>query len=365
MKVAILGAGGVGLGLAALLSSRDVPVSIWAPTPAGIQSLIGGGPIVSSGVLSGEFPSRGTLDIGEAVTGASIIIIAVPGYGHRGVIDLLVPHLREDQVVVISSHMSLSALYLSQQIARRRIACRIFAWATTATTGQRLGNGKVRITTVRNRIVAGSIKADEYDALAQVLGGPLGEIFTPAPDVMAVTLTNVNPGTHLAVALCNLTRMEHGERWGTYYGISGAVGRLVETLDRERIALASAFGFSVHTVQEHLQESFGLPLGSVAEMAAEQHIRRRGESRGPSVLEHRYVTEDVPYGIVPLVKLGKIAGVEMPQHEAGLAVISALYGRDFTSENNVLPPLDIDGMSPGTLLALCREGYGRGPNRED
>jgi opine dehydrogenase len=110
-------------------------------------------------------------------------------------------------------------------------------------------------------------------------------------------------------------------------------------------------------VQEHLHESFGLPIGSVAEMAAEQHVRRRGASPGPATLEHRYVTEDVPFGIVPIVKFGRIAGVDMSLHEAGLGLIDALYGRSFTDENDILPRLEIDGLSGEQLLALCRTGY--------
>jgi opine dehydrogenase len=155
--------------------------------------------------------------------------------------------------------------------------------------------------------------------------------------------------------------MEYGEEWASYRGISSAVGRLIESLDGERLNLASRFGLSVLTTQEHLHESFELPMGSVAEMAAEQDIRRNGAPLGPASLEHRYVTEDVPFGIVPLVKFGRIAGVAMPLHEAGLALIDALYGRSFVAENDILPHLDIDHLSRDELLALCRKGYALGP----
>jgi opine dehydrogenase len=69
------------------------------------------------------------------------------------------------------------------------------------------------------------------------------------------------------------------------------------------------------------------------------------------------VTEDVPFGIVPLVKFGRIARVAMPLHEAGLALMDALYGRSFVAENDILPRLHIDNLSPEELLALCRKGY--------
>ena len=357
MKVAILGAGGVGLGMAALVASKDMNVCLWGPTANELQPLLGGVPIVSKGELEGEFHVSASLDIAAAVRGADAIMIAVPGNGHRAVMDLLAPHVHREQVIAISSHMSLSALYLSRLLSARGLVCPISAWATTATTSKRTGPGKVHVTTVRQHIVTSTVRSDDRGRATDRLTAIFGDVFVQAPDVMAVTLTNVNPEVHLAVALCNLTRMEYGEKWGSYHGISGAVGRLIEALDRERLSLGARFGLAVHTVQEHLHESFGLRLGSVAEMAAEQHVRRKGASPGPATLEHRYVTEDVPFGIVPIVKFGRIAGVDMSLHEAGLGLIDALYGRSFIAENDILPRLEIDDLSGDGLLALCRAGY--------
>jgi opine dehydrogenase len=336
------------------MASKGVDVCLWAPTRKGIQRLLDGKPIVSTGVLEGEFPATASLDVAKAVTDAEIIIVAIPGDGHKTVLDLLVPHIRKGQIIAISSHMSLSALYLSRQLEVRKVACPISAWATTATTGQRIGSGKVLVSTVRKHIVAATVRSEDYGEAARTLSDIFGDVFTSASDPIAVTLANTNPETHLAVALCNLTRMEYGEKWGIYRGISGAVGRLIEALDRERLRLASRFGRSVHTVQEHLQESFGLPLGAVADMAAEQNIRRKGGPPGPTTLEHRFVLEDVPFGIVPIVKFGRIMGVDMPLHEAGVELISALYGRRFIAENDLLPHLDIDNLSGEGLRALCR-----------
>ena len=45
--------------------------------------------------------------------------------------------------------------------------------------------------------------------------------------------------------------------------------------------------------------------------------------------------------------------VEMPLHEAGIAMFSALYGHDFRSENDLLPALGLDGLS---ISAAARSG---------
>ena len=57
---------------------------------------------------------------------------------------------------------------------------------------------------------------------------------------------------------------------------------------------------------------------------------------------------------MPSTVLARIANVSMPLHEAGIAIFSALYGRDFRAENDLLPELGLDGMSIDTLRSLVR-----------
>lgn len=357
MKIAILGAGGIALGMAALLSERNFDVTIWAPSIEGAAPLLAGQMLVAQGAIEGEFRVPTTRDMATAIEDAAAIIIAVPGTGHKQVIDQLVGSLRSGQLVAISSHMSLSALYLSRELHRRELDVAVSAWATTVVTGRRVAPGRVQVSSRRQRVASACVPPDWRPGAAEILGKLFGDVFQEAPDLMSVTLMNTNPTTHLAIVLCNLTRMEYGEDWGTYHGLSNAVGRLAESLDAERIALARQFGCSIHTIRDHLHASFGLPLGSIAEMAAEQHARRNGQAAGPKSLDHRYITEDVPFGIVPLVVLGHAAGVPTPLHAAGLELISALCARSFAEENDILASLAIDDMSRDELLALCQEGY--------
>ena len=60
----------------------------------------------------------------------------------------------------------------------------------------------------------------------------------------------------------------------------------------------------------------------------------------------------MPFGLVPSTVLGRIAGVPMPLHEAGIAMFGALYGRDFPAENDLLPTLALDGLSIAALQKL-------------
>jgi len=70
------------------------------------------------------------------------------------------------------------------------------------------------------------------------------------------------------------------------------------------------------------------------------------------------VLEDVPFGLLPTVLLGRLAGVPATLHASGIAILSAAYGRDFAQENDVLRALDIESLTLAQLLQYARDGYG-------
>jgi opine dehydrogenase len=183
-----------------------------------------------------------------------------------------------------------------------------------------------------------------------------GERFVARDGLLAIALSNLNPQNHLGIALLNLTRMERGEAWSQGENVTPTVGRFIEALDAERLAIAQAFGLSVRTVQEHFALSFHVAMASVSEMNREMHHQGRG-GLGPATVNSRYVLEDVPFGLTPTILLGRLAGRPALLHDAGVAIFSAAYGRDFAQDNDLLPELGLERLSVAQLQALTRSGY--------
>jgi len=77
---------------------------------------------------------------------------------------------------------------------------------------------------------------------------------------------------------------------------------------------------------------------------------------GPATADSRYVTEDVPYGLVMTVVLGDLVGVPAKLHRAGVEIFSAMYGRDFFAENALLNALDLPSLSLGDLKKAAQDG---------
>lgn len=358
MQVGTIGVGPIGLGYAALLAGNGHTPIVWSPrgscVPAGAAQIA----IRTEGVFESETTARVVHDPARLAE-AEVLVIAVLGNGHRAVMDRPAPHIRADQaVVIISSHASLGGLYLSRLLATRGIAPTIIGWATTVTGGP-IKDGVVLVRMLRREIDVAALPARDLPRALVLSHTLFGDRFAPAQHLLAIALGNLNPPIHLANAMLNFTRMEFGEVWANHGCITPGVGRLVEALDSERLAVAAAFGLKVRSVFDHYHKTFdGLPEGlGVSATAAIIESRRKGAGPGPASITSRYLTEDLPFGIHPLIEIAKVAGVAVPLHEAGLALLSVACGRDFRADNDLLVPRDLAAMDAATLHARSRDGW--------
>lgn len=347
MRVAVIGGGAVGLGSAALLRQGGHAPVLWSPALAAVP-----GPALlrSAGAITGEFAVEAAPSLEAAAEGAGAVLVCLPGWAHKAAFDALAPVLAPGQTVVVSSHASLGGLYLRRLLAGRDVP--VVAWGTTVVTGRRTGALACTLSNVRAKVDAAAVPGAAARPALALCRALFGDRFVPRDGLLAIQLSNVNPQNHLAMLLCNLTRAERGEAWGNYWGITPAVARLMEALDRERLALAAAFGVEVRTLHEHFHWSFGVPMGPMAEMAAA--VDARGPAvPGPASLDTRYVTEDLPYGIAVTEALAAVAGVPAPLHTAGIEMFNALCGEDFRTGNTVLPALGLAGLDAAGLLAAA------------
>ena len=132
--------------------------------------------------------------------------------------------------------------------------------------------------------------------------------------------------------------------------------RGMEALDAERLAIASALGLSVRTIFEHFHLSFHVPLrDNISDMC--QDIYKQGRDvLGPATAHSRYIMEDAPFGLALTVVLGRLVGRPAVLHQSGLAILSAMYERDFYKENDLLKALDLESVDLDILKQASLTG---------
>ncbi|GAI60830.1 unnamed protein product [marine sediment metagenome] len=73
---------------------------------------------------------------------------------------------------------------------------------------------------------------------------------------------------------------------------------------------------------------------------------------GPSLVKSRYITEDIPYGLVPIAKLGRHFNVVTPVIDAVIELASVINQTNYWKEGMSLEELG--------LATLSTEELGRG-----
>src|SRR5262249_61877453 len=78
--------------------------------------------------------------------------------------------------------------------------------------------------------------------------------------------------------------------------------------------------------------------------------------KSPASLDHRYVHEDVGYGLVPISALGQLAGVATPTIDALIKLAGLAVGIDYMRDGLTLERLGLKGKSPSELLRFVEDG---------
>lgn len=355
IKVGIAGAGSIAFATAAVLHDSGHDPMLWSPSGSGTHGLAEGAPLTARGALVCSLSPRIAASAAQLVRENDVLLIAVPGYGHKPVMDALAPHLEARHHVIISSHASMGAVYLTQLLAARGIEIPVTAWGTTICTGRRQSGTEVLVNTVRSRVDLCTVPEAHSSRALEMCKALFGDRFQPRDGLLAIALSNLNPQNHMGIALGNITRMERGETWSQGQNVTPTIGRLLEALDLERLAIARALDLEVKTIFEHFHLSFHVPVASISEMNQQMHAQGNGGT-GPATVDSRYVTEDVPYGLVATAALGRLTGQTAELHEAGIRIFSAMYGRDFEQENDLLRALDLDRYSLDDLKRAGQTG---------
>lgn len=200
-------------------------------------------------------------------------------------------------------------------------------------------------------ITLGSVKqhlplaaADEArtEELARMWSAYLPEV--EAADLRTTSLANTNHLIHPPLTLLNAVRIDSGEPF-TFYrkGISPAADRLLTAVDDERRALCAAVGADDRSGRDWMTGFY-----AAGGMRGDTLVECLGgyppfaEVPGPSTLDYRYITDDVPHGIAPWAALGRELGVPTPHLDRLLEQIAT-----------IAPHLDLDHDAQALDLFLA------------
>jgi opine dehydrogenase len=362
-RIAVLGAGHGGCAAAADLTMRGFEVRLHARRAERLAAIEANGGITARGVQDGLARiDHMTTDVAEAVDGAELIMLVVPSIAHEAYAEALIPHLDEETPVFLNPGHTGGGLHFAHALARAGFkgTPRLCETVTLTYISRLEAEAEVGIYGYTKRLMFAALPARETEAL-HALVQPLYPEIVAASNVLETGLSNINAVFHPPGMLMNAGWIEHTDGGFLFYreGITESVGRVVSALDAERVEIARALGIPSRTFLETfhavgLTSDAALKSGSVAQACRDSEPNWTLKS--PPSLDHRYVHEDVGYGLVPMAAFGRLAGVACPVIDAHIDLLSEAVGIDYRTTGLTLEKLGLDGKSPADVLKFVSEG---------
>lgn len=349
--VAVIGAGNGGQALAGFLAYKGFSVKLYDRDLEKVEKLNKDKTITLTGALSIrgkiEFAS---VDIQKVVEDASLIMVATTATAHRSLASQLAPLLSDGQIIVLNPGRTCGALEFKNTLQRAGLDKRVYiAEAQTLIYACRLiETGKVNIIGVKDKVLLAAYPSSDTQVVLDRLN-PIFNCFLAAKNVLQTSFENIGAMFHPTVVLFNEAAIERGNQFYFYRDMTDGLSRLIEATDKERLAVANAYGISPISAFEWVSYAYDGVNGDT--LCERMHNNPAYyEILAPKTIDCRQITEDIPTGILPMAELGRIAGVETPIFNSLIAMCSCLLNRDFRSEGRNLANLGLENLSVAQII---------------
>jgi len=351
MKIAIIGAGNGGQTFAGYLSMVGYETSLYDIDVEKMEALKKLGGIQMEGRING-LGKIGciTTDIAEAVKGAEIIMVTTVANAHRAVATSIAPYLEDGQVVVLNPGRTCGALVFKQTLKNAGCTKRVYLGeAQTLVYACRvIENGHVNVIGIKDEVLLSGLPAADTDYILSKLN-PIYPCFVKADNVLNTSMENIGAMFHPCVLLFNAATIERNDMFWFYRDMTEQVAEFIEKFDAERLAVGKAYGIDLLSVKEWIKFAYKDTIGDTL-CERMRNNPAYHDIKSPSSIFTRQLTEDIPTGVLPIMELGKAAGVATPLLESMVHICEALLNMDLHTNGRSLKNLGLEGKSKQEIL---------------
>lgn len=357
----VIGAGHGGKAMAAHLALLGFPVTLYNRTPEHIAVIKKRGGITLESCEGGP---RGfgrlecvTSNMAEAVAQAEVIMVVVPSSAHADIAKAAAPYLQNGQIVILHPGRTLGAIEFNKVLCDS--GCQVNVIVAEAETliyaSRSEGPAQAYIFRVKDSVPLAALPATYTHHVLEAIN-PAYPQFIDGVNVLYTGLNNMGAIFHPALTILNAARIESvgGEFQFYIDGVTPAVARVLEVLDRERVTVAAALGIRARTALEWLKMAYDASGANLHE-AVHNQLGYYG-IKAPATLNHRYITEEIPMSLVPIAALGQRYGVSVRGMDSIIRLASIIHQTDYWRRGRTPEKLGIESVSVSELTRYVDDG---------
>lgn len=358
MKISIIGAGNGGQAMAGFLSMIGYETSLYDIDKEKISILKRLGGIKLDGKIKGFGKINCiTTDIGEAVENSDIIMVTTVANAHQTVAYEISKYLKDGQVIVLNPGRTCGALVFMQALKKSGLKKRIYLGeAQTLIYACRIiENGLVNVIGIKDEVLLAGLPSSDTDFILGKLK-PIYPCFRKAKNVLQTSLENIGAMFHPCVLLFNAATIERNDVFWFYRDMTQQVAGFIEKFDEERLSVGIAYGIKLLGVRDWIKFAYKDTEGDTLCERMKNNPAYH-DIKSPSTIFTRQLTEDIPTGVLPIMQLGKAAGVKTPLLESMINICEALLNIDLHSNGRSLYNLGLEKMSKEEIIHYITYGY--------
>ncbi len=341
MSFAVIGAGNTGQAIAGYLSLQGKKVKLYSRSPVKAEILSFQG-LELKGVYTGRVPIQVSSQMEEVIDDVEYIIITSTASGHKSIFKQLKPHLKKNQTIAIFpgywGAIECRAV-LGDEIEEKNLT--IAETSAMPFISKADSTGSVTISRIKQNVQISVIPTSKNLTISKYFLETFPQLI-PANNVIETSLNNSNVVVHTPITLFNASRIDSASEFRFYGdGTSPLTVSYVEKLDEERIKLAEHLNIKTQSILYILNEFYKTDYPSLYEALPGLFP----DGLAPTTLDYRYVTEDIPYGLVPISELSRKVGLETPYTDSLINTASLLMEKDFRSVGVSFEELTVEDIN--------------------
>lgn len=304
-------------------------------------------------------------DPAQVIPNAAMILIVVPAFGHAAVLRRIKPHVRSTTALgcmPTRGFFEFDAAQLGSgnpSVRPEIFGLQTLPWSTRVKTFGEV----VHIGALKAEVVLAALPPADASSIAARLARILGTQVVATESFLSLTLGNPGQFIHSGLMYGHF-RGWQGEEFDEsripmlYAGATDKMGEIVERLSNEAIAVArkieaqSGYALNLQAamlpIHEWLTTAYGHVTQDISTVATCFRTGPIQARRAPTIevrpgkfrpdFQYRYLTEDVPYGLVATRALAEIAQVDTPAIDEVITWAQSVLGKVYLVNDKLQGP---------------------------
>jgi len=352
MKIAVLGAGNMGCTVAADLTRKGHEITLIKTSKSMhnenfkyLKEHDGHIEVWQADETGGSFSSNiacVTEDL-ALVADAELIFVTLTTECHEQIIQQISSFLKDGQILLLVPGY-LSTAYVLKHCPHVDITVIEGESSTIDCRISEPGHVRVGFRNVCNPV---AVYPRQHLPLVRDKLATLEYHFEYLSSVVEAALHNPNLIVHTVGAIMSIPRIEktQGDYCMYWEVFTPSVWNILERLDDEKMQVLVKLGLPALPYVEACKNRNSLDKSQDAKEVFFEYALSPYRAKGPVIVDSRYISEDVPQGLVMLEALGKRLEVPTPVCTSLIEIASAALGRDMREGGRTLESLGIDNIN--------------------